>query len=101
MSACGMSAVSTWAEDAEPSLFAALGSLVNAVLETELLNVPLPGAVTMTVKFAVTPLARPARDQVTIPALYDPPLEAETKVALAGSAWLTCTLLAVDGPWLK
>src|SRR6187402_3406415 len=101
MSACGMTVVTTWATAAEPSLLAALGSLVTAALETELLNMPLAGAVAVTVKFADAPLARLARDQVTIPALYVPPLEAETKVAPAGSAWLTCTLLAVDGPWLR
>ena len=85
MSACGMTAVTTWAAAAEPSLLAALGSLVSAVLETELLNVPLPGAVTVTVRFAVTPSASPASDQVTIPALYVPPLEAETNVTPAGN----------------
>src|SRR5678815_3536208 len=88
MSACsvtGLTTVTTWAPAEEPSLLAALGSLVSAVLETELLNGPLAGTVTVTVKFAATPLARPARDQVTTSALYAPPLEAETNVAPAGS----------------
>ena len=89
MSACGMTEVTTWAAAAEPSLLAALGSLVSAVLKTELLKVPLAGAVAMTVKFAATPLPRLARDQVTTPALYVPPLEAETNVAPVGSVWLT------------
>src|SRR5262245_45834917 len=88
ISACSVTAVTavtTWAAADDQSLLPALGSVVSAALSTELLSGPLGGAVTMTVKFPATSLASPARDQVTTPALYAPPLEAETNEAPAGS----------------
>ena len=62
---------------------------------------PLPGAVTVTVKIEPDPLARLAiAGHVTTPELAVPPPLALTKVTVEGNASETTTLLAADGPRL-
>lgn len=55
MSACGMTSVTILAEESEPLLLDATGSLVVAVLEVVLVKLPLAGAVTVTVKLVEEP----------------------------------------------
>jgi len=82
-------------------LLAGLGSAVPDVAEAVLVNEPLVGAVTVTVKVVEAPLARLAMaGKVTMPLLLIPPPEAETKVTAAGKLSITTTLLAVEGPLL-
>jgi hypothetical protein len=64
----GLTTVTTRAAGALPLLLVVLGSLVAAVLKAVLVKNPLMGALTVTVKFAVAPLARLATaGQVTTP----------------------------------
>jgi len=62
--------------------------------------VPAYGAVTVTIKFVVTPLARVPKVQFAMPAFVVPPPLALTKTTFVGSTSLTTTLLADDGPEL-
>ena len=97
--AWGVTVVVTLAEEEEPLLFEASGSLVVEVLDTVLVNGPLTGAVMVTVKLVVAALAKLVMvGHVTTPALFVPPLDALTNVAPAGNVSLTTTLLAVDRP---
>ena len=73
-----------------------VGELTLAVLVSE----PLAGAVTVTVRLLVWPLARLPRLQLTTPLLFTPLPLALTKVTLAGRASVTTTLVAMDGPKL-
>ena len=94
-------AVVTRLAAAEPSLFAGLGSVVAASARATLSRVPVAGAVTMTVRDRLAPLARVANaGQVTTPAVAVPPLLAETKVTPAGSVSWTTTAEASEGPLL-
>src|SRR5258705_405999 len=61
---------------------------------------PLAGALTTTVRLLLCPLARSPRLQLTTPLLFTPLPVALTKVTVAGSASVTTTLLATDGPKL-
>ena len=66
-----------------------------------MVSVPPAGAVTVTVKLAVAPLARLAMaGQVTIPALAVPLPVALMKVTWPGSVSAATTLFAVEGPEL-
>ena len=80
------------------TLFPGTGSPVGDVTLALLVNEPLAGAVTTSEKFVVAFTAKFARFQLTTPALTVPPPVALTKVAPAGSASVTTTLLAKDGP---
>src|SRR5438093_530394 len=85
---------------AEPSLLVLSGSAVAASARATLRSVPVAGAVTVTVRVRLPPLASEATvGQVTTPPDTVPPLSAETKVTPAGRVSWTTTLAAVDGPW--
>src|SRR5260221_13161805 len=71
-----------------------VGELTLAVL----LSVPLSGAITSTVRFVVALTAKVPSDQLTIPALVVPPPDAPANVTPAGSASVTTTPTASDGP---
>src|SRR5438552_1129443 len=90
----------TLALEDKPLLLEAAWSVVAAVLDTVLVIEPLLGAVTVTVKLVVNPMAQLVMvGQVTIPLPLVPPLEALTKVALEGRVSLTTMFVAVLGPW--
>ena len=71
-----------------------------AVLETVLVNEPLPGAVRVTVKLVLVFAARLNAVQVTAPLLLLPPLEALKNAAPTGIVSVTATLVEVLGPAL-
>src|SRR5437773_1357809 len=75
----------------EPLLLVESGSAVAASARATLSSVPVAGAVTVTVRDRLAPLARVANaGQVTTPAVAVPPLLAETRVTPAGSvSWTT------------
>src|SRR5436309_439785 len=86
---------------AEPLLFAGVGSVVGEVAMATLTSVPVAGAVTVTERVTLAPLARLATvGQVTTPAACVPPLSADTNATPAGSVSRTTTLAAVEGPLL-
>src|SRR5881628_621451 len=98
-SACPATVVVTRLAAAEPSLFAGAGSPVDEVAVATLTSVPLAGAVKVTVRATLAPLARLATvGQVTTPAAWVPPLLAETNVTPAGNVSRMTTLAAVEGP---
>src|SRR3954464_6556393 len=98
-SACGVTVVLTREPMLEPSLLDGTGSPVLELAEAVLVKEPLAGALTVTVKLVVAPLARPAMEgQFTVLPLKSPPPEALTNVTFKGRLSLTTTLLAVDGP---
>ena len=77
------------------------GSSVAASTRATLIKVPVGGAVTVTVRNIVAPLARLATaGQVTTPAASDPAPLAETKVTPAGRVSWTTTADASEGPLL-
>src|SRR5437773_11350813 len=85
----------------EPLLLVESGSSVAASARATLSSVPVVGAMTVTVRDRLAPLARLGTDgQVTTPAARLPPLLAEAKVTPAGSAARTTTGAAVEGPLL-
>src|SRR5216117_2035407 len=85
----------------EPLLLVESGSVVAASARATLIRVPVGGAVTVTVRDRLAPLARvAATGQVTTPAAAVPPLLAETKVTPAGRASWTTTADASEGPLL-
>ena len=72
-----------------------------AVLETVLVNEPLLGAVTVTVKLVVNPTTQLVMvGQIIAPLLLVPPLVALTKVEFVGHTSLTMTFVASFGPRL-
>ena len=86
---------------AEPSLFVESGSVVKASARATLIRVPVGGAVTVTVRERLAPLARlPTVGQVTTPAASEPASLAETNVTPAGSVSRTTTEVASEGPLL-
>src|SRR5436190_135798 len=86
---------------AEPLLLVESGSAVEASARATLSRVPVAGAVTVTVRDRLAPLARVANaGQVTTPAVAVPPLLAETKLTPAGSVSRTTTVAASEGPLL-
>ena len=80
------------------TLFVGLGSPVGVLTLATFVSEPEAGAVTVTVTLLTAPLPRLPNAQVTIPALLRPPPVALTNVTPAGSASVTTTLLALDGP---
>src|SRR5205809_4105509 len=65
-------------------------------------SVPVAGAVTVTERVTLAPLARVATvGQVTTPAAWMPTLVADTNVTPAGSVSRTTTLAAVERPLLE
>ena len=82
------------------TLFVPIGSGVGELTLAVLVNEPLAGAVTTTVRLLVWPLARFPRLQLTTPLLFTPLPLALTKVTVAGRASVTTTLVAMDGPKL-
>src|SRR2546425_1539498 len=85
----------------EPLLFVESGSVVGAWARATLSREPVGGAVTVTVRERLVPLARVATaGQVTTPVAKVPPLLAETKVTPAGKVSRTTTVEASEGPWL-
>src|SRR5439155_1756971 len=93
--------VETLLAAAEPLLLVESGSVVAASARATLSRVPVGGAVTVTVRERLVPLARVATaGQVTTPAAAVPPLLAETKVTPEGSVSRTTTADASEGPLL-
>src|SRR5207249_5238609 len=87
---------------AEPLLLVESGSAVEASARATLSIVPVTGAVTVTVRDRLAPLARVANaGQVTTPDAAVPPLLAETKVTPAGRVSRTTTAEASEGPLLE
>src|SRR5437867_3197128 len=85
----------------EPLLLVESGSSVAASARATLSKVPVVGAMTVTVRDRLAPLARLGADgQVTTPAARLPALLAESKVTPAGSVSRTTTEAAVEGPLL-
>src|SRR5438093_353655 len=77
------------------------GAAVAAVAGAMLTSVPVAGAVTVTVRGRLAPVARLATTgQVTTPLETVPPLLAETKVTADGKKSRTTVLAAVEGPLL-
>src|SRR5437867_1895681 len=100
-SASPLTVVVTRLAGAEPLLFAGAGSVVVVVAMAALTSVPVVGAVTVTERVTLVPLARPATvGQVTTPAACVPPLLADTNATPAGSVSRTTTPAAVEGPLL-
>ena len=86
-SASSVTVVVTRLAAAEPLLFEASGSLVDDVADPALSSVPEAGAVTVTVRVTLAPLARFVTvGHVTTPPASEPPLLAETKVTSGGSS---------------
>jgi len=81
-------------------LFVRSGSLVGEATLAVLFNVPLAGAVTVTVTLLTAPLASVPKDQFTTPLLFKPLPLADTNVTPAGKESVTTTLVAADGPKL-
>ena len=81
-------------------LFVRSGSLVGEATLAVLFNVPLAGAVTVTVTLLTAPLASVPNDQFTVPLLLTPLPLADANVTPAGNVSVTTTLLAADGPKL-
>jgi hypothetical protein len=80
------------------TLFVGLGSPVGELTLATFVSEPEAGAVTVTVTLLTWPLARVPKLQLTTPLLFTPPPVALTNVTPAGSASVTTTLLALDGP---
>ncbi len=80
------------------TLFVMFGSLVGEDTLAVLFNVPLAGAVTVTVRLLTAPLASVPNDQFTVPLLLTPLPLADANVTPAGNVSVTTTLLAEDGP---
>ena len=80
------------------TLFVLFGSPVGELTLATLVNVPLAGAVTVTVTLLTWPFASVPRLQLTTPLLFTPLPVALTNVTLAGNVSVTTTLLALDGP---
>jgi hypothetical protein len=93
-SATGVTVVMTGAV----TLFVELGSPIGELTLAVLVNEPLAGAVTVTVRLLTWPLANVPKLQFTTPLLLAPPPLADTKVTVAGNVSVTVTLLALEGP---
>src|SRR5438034_555210 len=100
-SARSSTVVVTLLAGAEPLLLVESGSTVAASARATLSRVPVAGAVTVTVRDRLAPLARVATaGQLTTPAASEPASLAETKVTPAGSVSRTTTAEASEGPLL-
>jgi hypothetical protein len=93
-SAAGVTVVMTGAV----MLFVEFGSTVGELALAVFVNVPLAGAVTVTVTLLTWPLVKAPRLQLTTPLVLIPLPLADTNVTVAGSVSVTTTLLALDGP---
>src|SRR5947207_1415821 len=80
------------------TFFVEFGSPVGELTLATLVNVPLAGAVTVTVTLVRWRVAKGPRFQFTTPGLFTPPLLALTKLTEAGRVSVTTTLLALQGP---
>ena len=80
------------------TLLVLLGSPVGVLTLAMFVNVPLAGAVTVTVTLLTWPLASVPRLQLTTPLLFTPPPVALTNVTVAGKVSVTTTPLALEGP---
>jgi hypothetical protein len=80
------------------TLFVLLGSTVGELALAVFVNVPLAGAVTVTVTLLTWPLVSVPKLQLTTPLVFTPPPVALTNVTPNGSVSVTTTLLALDGP---
>ncbi len=92
--------VVTRAAASDPLLLAGTGSVVPDVLAAMLSSVPAAGAVTVTVRVVVAPLARVASTGhvTTLPAPSTPAFDALTNVTVAGSVSMTTMFGAAFGP---
>ena len=101
MSANGVTVVVTFAAAVLPSLLTGIESNVteppDAMFVSELL---FAGAVTVKVKLVTAPFVKLATGQVTRPFVNVKPALAVTNVTPEGTASVTTTLVAVDGPRL-
>ena len=79
-------------------LFKIFVSAVGELTLARFVNVPLAGAVTVTVRLLDWPEASTPRFQLTTPALFEPLPLAVTNVTPAGKLSVTTTPLALDGP---
>jgi hypothetical protein len=79
-------------------LFVLFGSPVGELTLAKLVNVPLAGAVTVTITLLTWPFAKVPKVQLTTPLLLIPLPLADTNVTVAGRVSVTTTLLALDGP---
>src|SRR3954470_24069920 len=81
-------------------LFAFVASVVDVetVAVLEMLDVRFALPFTTSWRSTEDPEARSPRFQDTVPAVFVPPLSAETKLVPGGSGSLTVVLCAVDGP---
>jgi hypothetical protein len=82
----------------EEVLFAAVGSICEALTTAVLTAEPTVCAITETVKMAVAFTARLAAVQVTVPALKEHPALAELKLTCAGRVSVTTIVVATVGP---
>ena len=80
------------------TLFVGVGSGVGEFTLAVLVNEPLTGAVTITVKLLVWLFVKVPKFHVTSPAFVTPPPLALTKVTPTGSVSVTTTKLAGVGP---
>jgi hypothetical protein len=80
------------------TLFVLFGSTVGELTLAVLVSVPLAGAVTVTLRLLIWPLANVPRLQLTTPLVFTPLPLALTNVTPAGRVSVTVTLLALDGP---
>src|SRR4051812_19674878 len=93
-SAIGVTEVVTGELVPLPGIGSGIGEPTDATFEIE----PEAGAVTVRFRFVVAPAVSRPNDHVTIPALAVPPAEALTKLTFTGSASVTITPVAPEGP---
>src|SRR4051812_29352309 len=96
MSATGVTLVTTGGLVLLPGVGSPVGELTRAMFVSE----PPAGAVTVNVRLLTWPTVKLPTAQLTIPLLLTPLPEALTKVAPAGTASVTTTPLALEGPKL-
>src|SRR5436190_1150164 len=78
-----------------------VGSVVVEVTEAVFERLAVSFGSTLTIMCrVVVPAGRSPRFQVTVPAAFEPPPSAETKLVLAGTGSVTCTERATEGPAL-
>ena len=80
------------------TLFVGVGSPVGEFTFAVFVSEPLAGAVTVTVTLLTWPEINVPKFQFTAPLFVVPPPDADTKVTPAGSASVTTTPPALDGP---
>jgi hypothetical protein len=80
------------------TLFVLFGSPIGELTVATLVNEPLAGAVTVTVRLLTWPLVSAPKLQLTTPLVLIPLPLADTNVTVAGSVSVTTTPLALEGP---